>query len=136
MAAAVFYCFLLKVAVRAMNQVRVNNQTTESPAASSQETSQLAARAVSQMADCSSSSDKSQKTNKAMAASGATFEGRVSDAITFYDLMHALPRNVEFVGNLRNRQTVAAHFQDARVALSLAARAALERAPGPAGNVI
>jgi len=131
------YSLFAKFDVRAVSHMRVNNHTNDSPAASSQEISSPAAFEVSQMANCSSSSDSAHKKIKAITAPGGTFDAWfLLSAIAFHDLVHALPRNVEFVRNLRNRQTVAAHFQDAGVALGLSARAALQRAPGPSGDFI
>ena len=132
----VIYSLFAKFDVRAVSHMRVNSQTKDSPAASSQEMSSPAADDVNQIANCSSSSERAHKKIKAIAAPGGRFEYLFSGAIAFHDLMHALPRNIEFIGNLRNRQAIAAHFQDAGIALSLAARAALQRAPGPSGDFI
>jgi len=66
----VIYSLFAKFDVRAVSHMRVNNQTNDNPAASSQETSSPAAVEVSQMANWSSSSDNAHKKIKAIVAPG------------------------------------------------------------------
>ena len=75
----------------------------------------------------------SQIINKAMAVPGGRplFFVSFLKFITFHNLVHALPGNVESIGDLCNGMTGAAHLKDFCISFVLLSRTAAEGSPGP-----
>jgi len=128
-----YFSMSLPARVIAANHIRRKFHISERPAASSQEILILRICAEAQMTNWVNRNVNSQIINKAMAVPGgrSLFFASFLKFITFHNLVHALPGNIESIGDLCNGMAGAAHLKDFCISFVLLSRTAAEGSPGP-----